>query len=71
MKTIYCVGCGFKKEFEVKNGESYSENGFDIIFDVSDGLDTIPVCNDCYSEVRKHISAIEKIAKKEMWQIGF
>ena len=66
---VYCVGCGLEKEFDVKNIGDYIKNDFDVILDVSFGLDTIPVCKECSDKIKTHVKAIEEIVKKEIWQI--
>ena len=46
------------------------ENIENNVWDVSNGLTSIPVCNKCYDKIKKHVMAIEDSLKLPFWSVN-
>lgn len=65
MNTLTCAHCGFKKEItDCNSGEWAREAGFEVVYDISNGLTMIYLCQHCSDEVRKRVHIIEDILNK-------
>jgi hypothetical protein len=70
-KNIKCKCCGLTKEIEYENMQSLIDNGFDFIYDISNGLTTIILCNECVEKIKYHIHAIEDILNMDINLLNF
>lgn len=70
-KNLVCASCGCSKEIEFNSMQDVVDNGFNFIWDVSNGLRNVNLCGNCAEEVEKHVHAIEDIVKIEIGYLNF
>lgn len=71
MKIMTCKCCGTTKEFEDNFKTSdIMKVGWGIVFDVSNGLTTIKVCEDCNRKIQDHVKAIEDMFQMPFWKLN-
>ena len=63
MPKIKCIGCGKSKIITSENIDLQKilDNGFNFVWNVSDGLVSEILCKDCAEKVRKRVHEIEDI----------
>jgi hypothetical protein len=63
MPKIKCIGCGALKIIPSDNItlQVILNNGYNYVWDMSDGLTNKILCNKCAEEIREHVHAIEEI----------
>lgn len=72
MRKCKCVNCGVESQNDIGSRfTDYLDNGFKPVWDVSDGMDTIVLCESCYDIVKTHVTAIESIIKTEIESFQF
>lgn len=67
---VECVGCGYKANIS-ENRERQFDYGFEYLWDTSQGLNNIVMCEECSKDVRESINTIERITKVEINDINF
>lgn len=71
MNTITCAHCGFKKEISNCNsGINVMEAGFEVVYDISNGLTMIYLCQHCSGAIRKRVRIIEDILNKPISHVN-
>lgn len=71
MKTITCVQCSKQKKSDSYISVSDAlEIGFEVVYDISNGLEMIYLCQDCADKVRRNIRIIEDILNKPIDHIN-
>lgn len=68
MKIFECKCCGKKIDIDK---DDYFKAGWDYIYDVSNGLLLIKVCNECNEKIQFHIRALEDMMKMPFWKLNF
>jgi len=63
MPKIKCIGCGKSKIIPSENIDLQTvlDNGFNFVWNVSDGLVEEILCKDCAEKVRERVHEIEDI----------
>jgi len=63
MPKIKCIGCGKSKIIPSENIDLQIiiDNGYNYVWNVSDGLVSEILCKDCAEKVRKRVHEIEDI----------
>lgn len=71
MKKIKCKCCN--ETIELSDGYyigDVTEQGWGIIWDVSNGLTAIKICPECNKKIQEHVKAIEDILNMPFWKIN-
>lgn len=68
MPKIKCIGCGAFKIISSENItlQIIKNNGYNYVWNISDGLTKEILCHECSEKVREHVHAIEDIIKIEI-----
>jgi hypothetical protein len=68
MPKIKCIGCGASKIISTDNItlQVILDNGFNYVWNVSNGLTNEILCHECSEKIRGHVHAIEDIIKIEI-----
>jgi len=63
MPKIKCIGCGASKIIPSENVtlQVVIDNGYNYVWNISDGLTHEILCTKCAEEIREHVHAIEEI----------
>lgn len=69
MNTITCAHCGFKKEIIDCNSGAKAA-GFEVVYDISNGLTMIYLCQHCSDVIRKRVRIIEDILNKPISHVN-
>lgn len=71
MMTIKCCKCGKTKNIVGCSTKDICDAGYTIVFDVSNGLTDIDICNDCVKNynVRGLVKQLEEIFDKRITDI--
>lgn len=71
MNTITCAHCGLKKEITDCNSNAKTkETGFEVVYDISNGLTMIYLCQHCSDAIRKRVRIIEDILNKPISHVN-
>jgi len=68
MPKIKCIGCGASKivPTEKITLQIILDDGFNYVWNVSNGLISEILCRECSEKIREHVHAIEDIIKIEI-----
>lgn len=71
MNTITCVHCGAQKDISDCNSVAKAmESGFEVVYDLSNGLTMIYLCQHCSNAIRKRVRIIEDILNKPISHVN-
>lgn len=61
MEKFKCVNCGYENKKDVDSNEEFRP-----VWNISNGLDDIILCKNCYDIVKQHVESIEKVIKTDI-----
>lgn len=63
VKKVTCIHCGKQTELKNESGNlgDILATGFNVVFDVTNGLSMKTFCPDCSEKIKKNVAEIEEI----------